>query len=137
MTQLDLAGGFRHAAALVVGICENCGPEHEDISLTLERTLGLLVRRVLLGLGGMTAAVVSTLLFMAGGSQATLVEQQVVSACLAAHTNKFGVHVTLAMMGTNAQGVAEVIIYNQKEDLLEGGVDRRAPDGGAGLVSKK
>lgn len=41
MTQLDLAGGFRNAAALVVGICENCGPEHEDISLTLERTLGL------------------------------------------------------------------------------------------------
>ena len=41
MTQLDLAGGFRSAAALVVGICENCGPEHEDVSLTLERTLGL------------------------------------------------------------------------------------------------
>jgi muramoyltetrapeptide carboxypeptidase len=41
MTQLDLAGGFRNAAALVVGICENCGPEHEDVSLTLERTLGL------------------------------------------------------------------------------------------------
>jgi gamma-glutamyltranspeptidase/glutathione hydrolase len=38
---------------------------------------------------------------------------------------------------TSAQGVAEVIIYNQKEDLLEGGVDRRAPDGGAGLVIKK
>jgi gamma-glutamyltranspeptidase/glutathione hydrolase len=38
---------------------------------------------------------------------------------------------------TNAQGVAEVIIYNAKEDLLEGGVDRRAPDGGAGLVIKK
>jgi len=41
MTQLDLAGGFNHAAALVIGICENCGPEHEDVSLTLERTLGL------------------------------------------------------------------------------------------------
>ncbi len=38
---------------------------------------------------------------------------------------------------TSAQGVAEVIIYNQKEDLLEGGVDRRAPDGGAGLVIKR
>jgi gamma-glutamyltranspeptidase/glutathione hydrolase len=38
---------------------------------------------------------------------------------------------------TSAQGVAEVIIYNSKEDLLEGGVDRRAPDGGAGLVIKK
>lgn len=41
MTQLDLAGGLRNAAAVVVGICENCGPEHEEISLTLERTLGL------------------------------------------------------------------------------------------------
>jgi muramoyltetrapeptide carboxypeptidase len=41
MTQLDLAGGFKNAAALVVGICENCGPEHEDVSLTLERTLAL------------------------------------------------------------------------------------------------
>jgi gamma-glutamyltranspeptidase/glutathione hydrolase len=34
------------------------------------------------------------------------------------------------------QGVAEVIVYNEKEDMLEGGVDRRAPDGGAGLVIK-
>lgn len=41
MTQLDLAGGFKNTAALVIGICENCGPEHEDVSLTLERTLGL------------------------------------------------------------------------------------------------
>lgn len=41
MTQLDLAGGFARAAAVVVGICENCGPEHEEISLTLARTLGL------------------------------------------------------------------------------------------------
>jgi gamma-glutamyltranspeptidase/glutathione hydrolase len=38
---------------------------------------------------------------------------------------------------TSAQGVAEVIIYNQKDDVLEGGVDRRAPDGGAGLVVRK
>ncbi|MEZ5287421.1 MAG: gamma-glutamyltransferase [Vicinamibacterales bacterium] len=29
------------------------------------------------------------------------------------------------------QGVAEVIIVNQRDNLLEGGVDRRAPDGGA------
>jgi gamma-glutamyltranspeptidase/glutathione hydrolase len=38
---------------------------------------------------------------------------------------------------TSGQGVAEVIVYDQKEDTLEGGVDRRAPDGGAGLVIKK
>jgi gamma-glutamyltranspeptidase/glutathione hydrolase len=37
----------------------------------------------------------------------------------------------------NAQGVAEVIIYNAKDGVLEGGVDRRAPDGGAGLVVRK
>jgi gamma-glutamyltranspeptidase len=30
-----------------------------------------------------------------------------------------------------AQGVAQVIIYNGKEDVLEGGTDRRASDGGA------
>ncbi|MGE3887851.1 MAG: gamma-glutamyltransferase [Vicinamibacterales bacterium] len=29
------------------------------------------------------------------------------------------------------QGVAEVIVFNQKDNMLEGGVDRRAPDGGA------
>ena len=32
--------------------------------------------------------------------------------------------------GTN-QGVAQVIVYNQKEDMIEGGLDRRAADGGA------
>ena len=30
-----------------------------------------------------------------------------------------------------AQGVAEVIGVNQKESILEGGCDRRAPDGAA------
>jgi gamma-glutamyltranspeptidase / glutathione hydrolase len=30
-----------------------------------------------------------------------------------------------------AQGVAQVIVYNVKEDVLEGGTDRRAPDGAA------
>ena len=29
------------------------------------------------------------------------------------------------------QGVAQVIVYNAKEDMLEGGLDRRAADGGA------
>jgi gamma-glutamyltranspeptidase/glutathione hydrolase len=37
----------------------------------------------------------------------------------------------------NSQGVAELIVYNNGEDMLEGGVDRRAPDGGAGLVVRK
>jgi gamma-glutamyltranspeptidase/glutathione hydrolase len=30
-----------------------------------------------------------------------------------------------------SQGVDEVIVYNEKEDMLEGGLDRRQPDGGA------
>lgn len=42
-----------------------------------------------------------------------------------------------ALRETERQGVAEVIVYNQKDDVLEGGIDRRAPDGGAGLVIKK
>jgi gamma-glutamyltranspeptidase/glutathione hydrolase len=32
-----------------------------------------------------------------------------------------------------SQGVAEVIIYNSTADILEGGVDRRQPDGGAAV----
>ena len=39
MTQLDLAGGFAKAAALMVGICDNCGPGDEDSSLSLDETL--------------------------------------------------------------------------------------------------
>ena len=39
--KLDLALGFDKAAALMIGICDNCGPEHEDISLTLDQTLDL------------------------------------------------------------------------------------------------
>jgi len=41
MTQLDLAGGLNNAAAVIVGICENCGPEAGDQSLTLDQTLAL------------------------------------------------------------------------------------------------
>jgi gamma-glutamyltranspeptidase/glutathione hydrolase len=35
------------------------------------------------------------------------------------------------------QGVAQVIVYNAKDDMLEGGSDRRSPDGGAIGVPKK
>jgi len=41
MTQLDLSVGFARAAGVMVGICEGCGPEHEDISLTLDQTLDI------------------------------------------------------------------------------------------------
>lgn len=40
-----------------------------------------------------------------------------------------------ALTTSERQGAAEVIVYNQKEDVLEGGVDRRAPDGAAGPVT--
>jgi gamma-glutamyltranspeptidase/glutathione hydrolase len=35
------------------------------------------------------------------------------------------------MTAIGSQGVAQVIVLNQKEDVLEGGCDRRAPDGAA------
>jgi gamma-glutamyltranspeptidase/glutathione hydrolase len=43
---------------------------------------------------------------------------------------------TLKAMGHNVQeggnqGAAQIIVFNQKENMLEGGVDRRPPDGGA------
>jgi muramoyltetrapeptide carboxypeptidase len=38
MTQLDLSVGFAKAAGVMVGVCEDCGPEHEEISLTLDQT---------------------------------------------------------------------------------------------------
>jgi muramoyltetrapeptide carboxypeptidase len=41
MTQLDLAGGLHNAAAVIIGICEHCGPEPGDQSLTLDQTLAL------------------------------------------------------------------------------------------------
>ncbi len=41
MTQLDLAQGFGNAAALMIGICENCGPGADGNSLTLDETLDI------------------------------------------------------------------------------------------------
>lgn len=40
----------------------------------------------------------------ANGQPATLVEQQLVSACLAAHVNKFGVSVVISVLGRDATG---------------------------------
>jgi muramoyltetrapeptide carboxypeptidase len=39
MTQLDLAAGFDKAAGVMIGICENCGPQGDGPSLTLDETL--------------------------------------------------------------------------------------------------
>ncbi len=41
MTQLDLATDFSKTAALLVGVCDKCGPEEGDQSLTLDETLDL------------------------------------------------------------------------------------------------
>ncbi|MGZ8316922.1 MAG: S66 peptidase family protein [Telluria sp.] len=41
MTQLDLAVGLRNAAAVMVGICDDCDPEDPELSLTLNQTLDL------------------------------------------------------------------------------------------------
>jgi muramoyltetrapeptide carboxypeptidase len=39
MTQLDLAVGLDKAAGVMIGICENCGPQGGGSSLTLDETL--------------------------------------------------------------------------------------------------
>ena len=41
LTQLDLAQGLRNAAGVMVGICQNCGPEDDEPSLNLDQTLDL------------------------------------------------------------------------------------------------
>ncbi|RKH60185.1 hypothetical protein D7W81_26095, partial [Corallococcus aberystwythensis] len=41
-----------------------------------------------------------------GGQPATVAEQQVVSACLAAHANKYGMHVNISVLGRDAVGGA-------------------------------
>lgn len=38
MMQLHLSQGFGSAAGIMLGICENCGPQDSDISLTLDET---------------------------------------------------------------------------------------------------
>ncbi|WP_224249961.1 hypothetical protein [Hyalangium gracile] len=49
----------------------------------------------------------------ASGLPATVAEQQVVSACLAAHVNKYGVHVSISMLGRNGDG--QTIPYSSLE----------------------
>ena len=38
------------------------------------------------------------------------------------------------LVPVDRQGSAHVIVYNRNDDVLEGGGDRRTPDGGAGLL---
>jgi GLTT repeat-containing protein len=49
----------------------------------------------------------------ASGQVATLEEQQLISACLAAHTNKFGVSVSISVLGQDAQG--QLIPFTEEE----------------------
>ncbi|HVG59212.1 MAG TPA: hypothetical protein VNA24_11700 [Hyalangium sp.] len=49
----------------------------------------------------------------ASGQPINEAEQQVISACLAAHVNKFGVHVPLSVLGRTAQG--QPIAYSAEE----------------------
>ncbi|MCP3138082.1 hypothetical protein [Pyxidicoccus xibeiensis] len=49
----------------------------------------------------------------AGGSSAPLLEQQLVSACLAAHVNPYGVSVPISVLGRGAQG--QPIPYTSEE----------------------
>ncbi|RKH64592.1 hypothetical protein [Corallococcus aberystwythensis] len=49
----------------------------------------------------------------ASGKPATVTEQQAVSACLAAHANKFGLHIELSVLGRTAEGAA--IPYSAEE----------------------
>ncbi|RKH02799.1 hypothetical protein [Corallococcus carmarthensis] len=61
-----------------------------------------------------------------GGQPATLAEQQVVSACLAAHANKYGVHVNISVLGRDAVGgtmpysTDELNTYSEKEACFFG-----------------
>ncbi|MCP3104768.1 hypothetical protein LZ198_38475 [Myxococcus sp. K15C18031901] len=58
----------------------------------------------------------------------TLDEQQAVSACLAAHANKYGVHVNISVLGKDAAGTAipttaeELATYSQKEACFFGNI---------------
>jgi muramoyltetrapeptide carboxypeptidase len=44
LTQLDLATGLDKAAGVMIGICENCGPQGDGPSLTLDETLDVHLR---------------------------------------------------------------------------------------------
>jgi hypothetical protein len=64
----------------------------------------------------------------AGGAPATLAEQQVISACLAAHANNYGLHVPISLLGRDASGTAipysseEMATFPRKESCFFGNV---------------
>ena len=62
----------------------------------------------------------------ASGQLPTLDEQQIITACLAVHVNKYGVHIYLSVQGRNAQNVeiattsSELAAYSEKEACFFG-----------------
>jgi hypothetical protein len=62
----------------------------------------------------------------ASGKPATVKEQQVVSGCLAAHGNKYGVHIPISVLGKDAKGVtipytsSELTTFSEKEGCFFG-----------------
>ena len=62
----------------------------------------------------------------ASGLPATVAEEQVITACLAAHVNKYGVHVDISVQGLGATGVpipvgaSELSTYAQREGCFFG-----------------
>jgi hypothetical protein len=62
----------------------------------------------------------------ASGLAATALEQEVVSACLAAHANKYGIHIPISVLGKTAQGTAvpytssELSTYSEQEACFFG-----------------
>jgi len=62
----------------------------------------------------------------AGGAAATTTEQQLITACVASHVNKYGVHVSVSIQGKGSTGVAipleanELTTYSVKEGCFFG-----------------
>ncbi|HYO57041.1 hypothetical protein [Archangium sp.] len=64
----------------------------------------------------------------AGGARATVTEQQVISACLAAHANNYGLNVPISMLGRNADEGAipfsseELSLFSKRESCFFGNI---------------
>ncbi len=62
----------------------------------------------------------------AGGAAATSTEQQLITACLASHVNKYGVHISISVQGKSSTGTAipldanELTTYSVKEGCFFG-----------------
>ncbi|MFL5357369.1 hypothetical protein [Archangium sp.] len=63
-----------------------------------------------------------------GGAPATLAEQQIISACLGAHANNYGLHISISVLGRDSNGVNipytsdELASFPKKESCFFGNV---------------